>query len=263
MAEQEPAYRRVLNELRALILSGELAAGDKLPSVRELAERYGVPTGTAARVVSALRAEGRVISRQGAGVYVREFHEIRRSSPSRLIRDRWTRGEAIQDADTGQRPRAVDVVVGEEPAPGWVAKALGVEPGIAVVFRRRRFLVDMRPVQLATSYFPAELARGTQIMHTDTGPGGSYARLAEHGHEPVTFTEELRGRMPNPDEIDGLDLPEGTPVMDITRWAFEADGRCIEVNRMILDATAYVLDYTFAANSSGSELPGPIRHAMA
>ena len=62
MAEQEPAYRRILNELRSQILSGELAAGDKLPAVRELASRYGVPTGTAARVVAELRSEGRVIS---------------------------------------------------------------------------------------------------------------------------------------------------------------------------------------------------------
>jgi GntR family transcriptional regulator len=252
MAEQEPAYRRVLNELRALILSGELAAGDKLPSVRELAERYGVPTGTAARVIGALRAEGRVISRQGSGVYVREFHEIRRSSPSRLARERWEWGDAIQDADTGRRPRAVDVEVGEEPAPAWVAQALGVEPGTPVVYRRRRFVVDERAVQLATSYFPVDLATGTRIMHTDTGPGGVYARLAEQGYEPVTFTEELRGRMPNPDEVDRLDLSEGTPVIDITRWAIAADGRCVELNRMILDATAYVLDYTFTAGISAT-----------
>jgi GntR family transcriptional regulator len=58
--------------------------------------------------------------------------------------------------------------------------------------------------------------------------------------------------MPNPDEIDHLDLPEGTPIIDIASWAFETDGRCIEVNRMILDATAYVLDYTFTASASAT-----------
>jgi len=252
MTDQEPAYRRILGELRSRILSGDLPPGAKLPSVRELAQQYGVPNGTAARAVAELRAEGRVISKHGAGVYVREFREIRRSSPSRLARERWVRGVPIQDADTGDRTRAVDVEVGEQPAPDWVAHALDVDPGSPVAFRSRRFVVDERFVQLATSYLPVDLVRGTAIMHTNPGKGGIYARLIELGHAPVTFSEELRCRMPLPDEIDRLQLPDGTPVIEITRHAFQADGRCVEVNRMILDATAYVLDYTFSA-----ETPAP------
>jgi GntR family transcriptional regulator len=252
MADHEPAYRRILGELRSRILSGDLPPGAKLPSVRELAHQYGVPNGTVARAVAELRAEGRVISRHGAGVYVREFREIRRSSPSRLARDRWVRGLPIQDADTGDRPRAVDVEVGEQPAPDWVALALGIEPGSPVAFRSRRFVVDERFVQLATSYLPADLARGTAIMHTNPGSGGIYARLTELGHAPVTFFEELRCRMPLPQETDRLQLPDGTPVIEITRHAFQVDGRCVEVNHMILDATAYVLDYTF-----NTETPAP------
>lgn len=255
MAQHEPAYRRVLDQLRARILAGDLAPGAKLPSVRELSDRYGIPTGTAARVIAELRAEGRVISRQGSGVYVREFREIRRRSPSRLARERWGLGQAIQDTDTTTRPRTVDVQVGEEPAPEWVATALAVEPGAPVVYRRRRFEVDERPVQVATSYLPTHLARGTAIMHTDTGEGGIYARLGETGHAPVMFVEELRCRMPHPTETDQLRLPEGTPVIEITRQAFQADGQCVEVNRMILDATAYVLEYQFTADASMSARP--------
>jgi GntR family transcriptional regulator len=36
-------------------------------------------------------------------------------------------------------------------------------------------------------------------------------------------------------------------VVEITRHAFQEDGRCVEVNRMILDGTAYILDYAFDA----------------
>ena len=49
------------------------------------------------------------------------------------------------------------------------------------------------------------------------------------------------------EESEKLCLPDGTPVLEITRHAFQDDGRCVEVNRMILDATAYVLDYTFTS----------------
>lgn len=187
------------------------------------------------------------MTQHGVGAFVRRFRPISRSSPSRLARQRWGTGDMIQAADTGERPRTVDVEVGEVESPDWVADGLGIAAGTPVVYRSRRFLVDDRPVQLATSYLPVELARGTAIMHTDTGPGGIYARLAESGHAPATFTEYLRARMPLPAETKRLDLPEGTPVIEITRHALTEEGRCVEVNRMVLDATAYLLDYTFPA----------------
>lgn len=247
MSTQVPAYRRVVDGLRQRILSGELQEGDRLPSVRDITSAYQVTTGTAARAIAELRGEGLVVTRHGAGAYVRRFQAIRRSSPGRLARERWGEGQLIQDADTGSRPRTVDVEVGETAAPDWVAAALGIAPNTPVVFRSRRIVVDDRSVQLATSYLPTELARGTQIMHTDTGPGGTYARLADLGHTPSSFTEYLRARMPLPAEVNRLELSEGAPVVEVTRHAFTDAGRCVEVNRMVLDGTAYLLDYSFPA----------------
>lgn len=243
----EPAYRRVVAALRKAIESGELREGEKLPSVRAIADQHHVPLGTASRAIAELQADGLVIAKHGSGVYVRQFRSIRRSSPSRLARDRWAAGGAIQDADTADRPRVVDVETGETSAPDWVAEPLGIEVGSPVAVRSRRFLVEDRPVQLATSYLPIDLVRGTAILYTDTGPGGIYARLDELGHAPATFTEFLRARMPTPAETERLHLPDGTPVIEITRHAYTEAGRCVEVGRMILDATAYLLDYTFPA----------------
>jgi GntR family transcriptional regulator len=155
----------------------------------------------------------------------------------------------------------VDVEVGEMPAPEWVAKPLGIVPGKPVVFRSRRFVVDDRSVQLATSYVPVAIARGTAIMHTDTGPGGMYARLAEKGHAPAKFTEFVHARMPLPEEARRLSLPAGTPVLEITRHAFQVDGRCVEINRMILDGSAYLLDYTFSADPDHESPPTVPRSA--
>lgn len=245
MAERE--YRRVAEALRDQILSGQLAEGDRVPSIRQLVMRYDVTTGTAARAIAALRAEGLVVTTHGSGAFVRRFAPIRRSSPGRLSRQQWGAGKQIQDADTGPRPRTVDVEVGEVPAPDWVADALSIDVATPVVYRSRRFIVDDRPVQLATSYLPLELVRGTSITYTDVGPGGIYARLGDLGLEPVRFIEKLRARMPVPDEVSRLALPDGTPVIEIKRCAFTANDRCVEVNRMVLDASAYLLDYAFTA----------------
>ncbi|MGH3803666.1 MAG: UTRA domain-containing protein [Pseudonocardiaceae bacterium] len=53
--------------------------------------------------------------------------------------------------------------VDEVAAADDIGGLLGVEPGSAVVVRRRVMLLDDEPVQLADSYYPLDLVRGTPI----------------------------------------------------------------------------------------------------
>jgi GntR family transcriptional regulator len=243
-----PAYRQIADAIRADIAARRLVEGDRLPTVRTLAESYGAPTGTVARALDMLRAEGVIVSRHGRGLYVRSFSRITRQSPDRLAKRQWAAGKAIQDADTGGRPRTVHVVVTEVPAPDTVAEALGLRNGARVLCRARKFAVDERLVQQATSFIPLDVvAAAPAVAYTDPGPGGMYARMAEVGMGPARFTEALVCRMPTPSEVTELDLPGGTPVVAITRQAYTEEGRCVEVNSMVLDASAYALEYRFAA----------------
>jgi len=243
-----PAYRQIAEAIRADIAARRLVEGDRLPTVRALAESYRAPTGTVARALDLLRAEGVIVSRHGRGLYVRTFSRITRSSPQRLSKHQWTSGKSIQDCDTAGRPRTVHVVVCEVTAPEAVAVALGLRSGANVLSRARKFAVDERLVQQATSYIPLDVAAAAPaVAYTDPGPGGMYARMAEVGLGPARFTEALVCRMPTPAEMSELDLPDGTPVVVITRHAYTNDDRCVEVNTMVLDASAYALEYRFAA----------------
>ncbi len=56
--------------LRALILSGRLAAGDRLPGVRDLAAAAGVNVNTARALYRRLEDEGLVVSQHGSGTFV-------------------------------------------------------------------------------------------------------------------------------------------------------------------------------------------------
>ena len=58
--------------LRALIRTGELGAGERLPSFRRLAEWAGVNVGTVRAVYEGLEAESLVVSRHGQGTFVAE-----------------------------------------------------------------------------------------------------------------------------------------------------------------------------------------------
>jgi GntR family transcriptional regulator len=139
------------------------------------------------------------------------------------------------------------VTVSEEAAPDGVGAVLGLADGETVCVRRRRFVLDGKPVLLATSYLPTSLVTGSAITQEDTGPGGTYARLAELGYKPVHFREEVRSRMPSQDEAAQLAMSAGTPVMLICRTAFTDEGRPVEINEMTLDAASYILEYDFDA----------------
>jgi len=56
--------------LRALIRTGELAAGERLPSFRQLAGWAGVNVGTVRAVYEGLEEDGIVVSRHGQGTFV-------------------------------------------------------------------------------------------------------------------------------------------------------------------------------------------------
>jgi GntR family transcriptional regulator len=247
VTEAEKTGQHVARALRAEILSGELAEGSRFPSISEIQSRFNVKKSAAEHALRVLRGEGLIVTRPGAPTVVKKFERVDRDS-ARLKREQWGAGRAIQDRDTGDRWRTVNVEVAEGPAPDFVAEKLGVTVDQPVLIRSRAFEVDGRPVQLAVSYIPVELARGTAIAYTDTGPGGIYARLDERGFGPAEFVEEVIVRAASPEEADRLRLASGgARVFEITRAALASDGRCVEVNRMVLDVDAYRLVNHFSA----------------
>jgi len=65
-------YIQVADALREEIHSGRLKPGQKLPSARQLADRFQVAVMTASNGVRVLREEGLVSSTQGRGTFVRQ-----------------------------------------------------------------------------------------------------------------------------------------------------------------------------------------------
>ncbi|MGH3899190.1 MAG: GntR family transcriptional regulator [Pseudonocardiaceae bacterium] len=63
-------YRRIADDLRRQITSGELATGQRVPSEAELMRRYGVSRGTARQGLAVLEAAGLVRAVHGKGRFV-------------------------------------------------------------------------------------------------------------------------------------------------------------------------------------------------
>lgn len=245
-----PRYPQIAEDLRRRILRGDLAPGAKLPSERVLAEQAGVTRGTVREAIKVLRAEGMVIPVHGSGVFVRDQPRMIRLGRNRLSRGERARTGGTFSADMaalGKEPR-VDTEIVLDEADASLALDLEVDEGTPLVARRRRMYGDDTPMQLATSYFPADIARGTPIEQRDTGHGGVYARLEEMGHHLVTpFVERVGARAPSREEREWYGLAQGVPLLTPTRVARTAE-RVVEVNQMLMRADYYELVYEIPAD---------------
>jgi GntR family transcriptional regulator len=65
-----PIYVQIVNQVKYLVASGRLAAGDELPTIRALADRLVVNPNTVARAYRELEAAGLVAGRRSAGTFV-------------------------------------------------------------------------------------------------------------------------------------------------------------------------------------------------
>ncbi|MGA5009042.1 GntR family transcriptional regulator [Streptomyces koyangensis] len=243
---EPPAFQRIAAELRAQILDGTLPPGSKVPSETVLRERHGVSKMTARNALVSLRDQGLLESHHGRGFFVRDFQPIRRNATKRLSKELWGSGKSMWSVEAHNRDL---VPVNEEPEacrpPEWIAKLMELAEGDQVCKRDRIYRVDDVPVMTAVSYLPLAIVQDSPVMQVDVGSGGIYARLAELGHEPKRFREELKARMPSPEEAEALGMGAGTPVMHIVRTAADADGRIVEINDMVLDASRFVMEYDF------------------
>lgn len=96
-----PITRQIIDQIRAQCASGDLRAGDRLPSVRALAREVAVNQNTILRVYERLEGEGLIERRHGDGTYVGELssaaqlkiqHELLKGEVDRMVRHARTIG---------------------------------------------------------------------------------------------------------------------------------------------------------------------------
>jgi GntR family transcriptional regulator len=239
--DPQPPSRQIAQELRRSIVLGELAPGARLPSARELAIKYGVTHVTGNQALNLLKNEGLVDARPGRGVFVREPPRRRRVTRDRKVH-RDERGYYFD-------PQAKHWVAVEPPVltrgtvPDHITPLLRVAAGSEVIIRDRRMGEPGGPaLQLATSYLPADLTRGTRLERPDTGLGGIYDRLEEMGHE-LRWVETITARMPTPEEVAVLRIAPGVPVLQILRVTLGQHDRPLEVNDTRMAADQFEVSY--------------------
>lgn len=244
-ADARALYERVADALRTSIDQGDLKPGDPVPAEQELAETHGVSRQTVRQALQQLTNEGLLVSGRGRGRTVRSQTRLNWrlshfESPARHGADADAWAHEVQQQ--GHEPRQ-DVRVSIEVPTAAVAKRLELtsDEDLVVVRKRVRY-VDGVPFQLADSYFPEPLVRGTPLMlpRDVSAPGGL---LASIGHPQARIIDEITIRMPSKDESTQLGLPTGTPVAEHVRTGYDAEGKPVRVMITVAPGDRHALIY--------------------
>lgn len=94
----EPIYRQLVEQVRRLVAGGQMAAGDELPSVRDVAQALAVNPMTVSKAYSLLEAEGLLARRRGLGMLVAECPRRAGSQAERAALLRPTLARAAREA---------------------------------------------------------------------------------------------------------------------------------------------------------------------
>ena len=155
--------------------------------------------------------------------------------------DAWGKEAAAQGRSGTQRILQAEAV----PAPQEVADRLGLPVGAPVIKRQRLILLDGRPIELAHSYWPADVADGTPLATTAKIRGGAVSLLADLGYRPGVVTEDVQTRPPTREEAEALQLTDNTDwALTLTRTITTPDGRPYEVSVMVSPGRVGRLHYS-------------------
>jgi GntR family transcriptional regulator len=246
--ERRPPSRRIADDLRARIAQGELAAGAKLPSERQLAHTYAAARNTAREAIRILQHEGLIDVHHGKGAFVRRREPILRLGArySRTLREQTGlspyRAEVMKQ---GRTPSVECRSIERVHPPAEVAERLGVPTKTKSVVRRENwYFADDQPVQVGITFIPWTIAaRSVLARKADTGPGSIYARLEELGYPVVRIREEISARLPTPEESQGLAMPPGVPVIQVLHTSYDGERTPFEVTSFVMRADVGALDY--------------------
>ena len=240
-----PLYRRIAEEIRLQIATGDLLPGQLLPSEHALVSRYGAARGTVRQALAALRADGTVSGSRGRPLAVRGPHMTQ--PLSELISfSTWIEAQ-------GKHPSARVVAYGPGEADGEEAAALGFTPGSTVYRLLRLRLVDGRPLMIERAAFPVRI--GLLLAAIDLETKSIYAELARQGIVFASARHVIGAMEASKIDADLLGVPIRTPLLRIRRHAFSQTGVALEWSQ-----DRYLADQVEFSVENSSSKPGISRN---
>jgi len=209
-----PLGERLRHALTDVLDSGVIAAGESLPSEREMAERLDVSRSTLRQGLKDLAQQGLVATRPGAGtVVVGRIHKAL-SRLSGFTEDMQLRGLLPST-------RVLECCIG--PVSPDAAFRTGLPLGVAMMTLVRLRYAGDEPIAYERSAVPVD-AVGAEY----DGSGSLYERMDARGARPRRVLQSLQATGATEEIAHHLGIPVGAAVLEITQLGYGASGTLVE-----------------------------------
>lgn len=220
----EPDFRPLYGQVKALMIrrlvSGEWRPGALLPSEMRLAETFKVSQGTVRKALDELAAENLVVRRQGKGTFVASH------TPYRALFHFF---HLVDRHGHRQLPDSRVLSCARRPATRDEMRNLSVHQGTEVIRIRRVRTLNDRPaiiekIVVSSDVFPDLVSAGGVNL-----PNSLYQLYEEkYGVTIHRAIERLRAVAVAARDAKVLQVPMGTPLLEIDRVALSLDRKPIE-----------------------------------
>jgi GntR family transcriptional regulator len=269
MAQNQPMYKYIADDLRAKIATGALAPkdeppkegglkpNDKLPTEGELSEQYEASRNTVREAIRRLTDEGLLESRPGQGTFVARkldpFVTVLTADPKTGFGGGDTAAYLSEVRDnhrepTNSVPRVAVVTVSAEVAP-----LLDIPLGSQVVSRSQDRFIDGIPWSTQTTFYLMDfITKGaTELLMAKDIDGGAVKYLADElAVKQTGYRDWITGRLATDDEQDFFGIGHNAAVFVDSRVAFDQNN-----TPMRLTVTIFPVDRNQLVVNVGPNVP--------
>ncbi|HTV66919.1 MAG TPA: GntR family transcriptional regulator [Rhizobiaceae bacterium] len=229
-----PLYAQVRENLVRRLIDGAWQPGQLIPSEIDLAKELGVSQGTIRKALDAMTAENLLIRRQGRGTFVSEPEE------SRILFQFY---RLVPDSGARSFPNSRILKRLRETANEVERRELKIAAGGDVIRLERVRTIDEKPMIVET--ISLSLKRFAGFEDLETVPNNVYRLYSERwGITIGRAGERLKAIAASKADARELGCPQGTPLLEINRVAYDLEGHPVELrlSRCLTDVVHYSSD---------------------
>jgi GntR family transcriptional regulator len=227
-----PLYYQLATALEQAIRDERVPPGSRLENEISLGNRLGLSRPTIRRALQELVDKGLLVRRRGIGTQVVHGRVTRNVELSSLYEDL---GQSGQTPST----RVISYRLGT--ADDATAKELGVDVGAPVLQLTRLRSADGVPLAVLENTLPEDF---TDITRDDLEARGLYQLMKARGVSIRVANQRIGARAAGAAEAELLEIRKGSPLLTMSRTAFDNSGRAVEYGQHVYRPDLYSFELT-------------------
>lgn len=232
-------YEAIAADIQKSIEDGALKPNEKLPTVVELCELYGVSKITVRRAMEWLQENGLVASRRGSGTFVKKPITLPENPLVTGLNER-AEGFSAQHYKRSEKVTSKVYDFSVVTPPATIAELLNISPDDFTYYHCRTRLSNDVPIAIEYTYMPLDLVPGLKRHHLY---GSVYRYMRDQvGLKLSSFHRAIRAVPATEEEAERLDTEEGSPLLELEQVGYLDSGVPFEYSRSRNVGSRYVLN---------------------